>query len=75
MTHINAFEADVEAAKQEVAVAESKLAAAELALHSHPDFQDGSEEPKSEELVELGDHAEDVKEAKAVAHNTKAKKR
>lgn len=48
MTHINAFYADVEAAKAKVAVAQSELEIAETALRTHPDFT----EPEAVEVVE-----------------------
>lgn len=48
MTHINAFYADVEAAKAKVAVAQSELETAETALRTHPDFT----EPEAAEVVE-----------------------
>ncbi len=49
MTHINAFYTDVEEAKAELALAQGRLAQAETALKSHPDFV---QEEKAEKPVE-----------------------
>lgn len=43
-THINAFHADVEEAKQAVVQAESRLQQAEAALRAHPDYVEPVEE-------------------------------
>lgn len=49
MTHIHAYYAQVEEAKEKVAVAKSELETAELALKQHPDYK--PEAPKAETKV------------------------
>lgn len=46
MTHLNAFEADVEAKKGAVQAAKNELAVAEEALKAHPDYVAPKEVPK-----------------------------
>jgi len=47
MTHINAFQAEVEEKKQALQVAQGALSEAEAALKSHPDYEAPKVEKKA----------------------------
>lgn len=59
-THINAYEADVEAAKLKVVQANGELQAAQIALESHPDYV----APKKEKLTKEADEVSDKSSTK-----------
>lgn len=51
MTHINAYYAEVEAAKVKVIQAKAELDAAETALKAHPDYEEEKPEVASKKVA------------------------